>query len=111
MLKRKASALAEASRAERFKLLGCFLGGRRRSGFAGIGTGDFAAEALDPASRVDQLLLAGKEWVACGADFDHHVALVGRAGIELVATGALNVDDVVPRVNTFFWHLETLSLG
>src|ERR1019366_6165255 len=85
-------------------LLGCVLRSRSRSGLARIGPCDFAAEAFDAARGVDQLLLAGKERVAGSADFDDEVALVRGAGVELVATGALNVNSVVLRVNCFFWH-------
>ena len=90
------------------RLLGC--GGLGcGSGFAGVGTGDLAAEALDAAGGVDQLLLAGEEGVAGGADFDHQVSLVRGAGIEGVAAGALDVDGFVLRVNSFFGH-GSLSL-
>src|SRR3954449_8067692 len=44
-------------------------------------------EALDPAARVHQLLLAGVERVACRADLDVQLGL-GRTGLELVAARA-----------------------
>ena len=66
--------------------------------------GELAAEALDAAGGVDQLLLAGKEWVAGIADFYDDVALVGGARHELVAAGALDVGISVIRVDSFFWH-------
>ena len=40
-------------------------------GFAGVGFGELAAEALDAARGVDELLLAGEEGVAGRADFEH----------------------------------------
>ena len=52
-------------------------------GFARVGGGVLAAEALDAAGGVDQLLLAGEERVAGGADFDDDVALVRGAGLEV----------------------------
>ena len=54
---------------------------RLPSGLA-VGLGVLAAEALDAACGVDQLLLAGEERVAGGADFDDDVALVGGAGLK-----------------------------
>ena len=91
---------------EWLRLLGCGLCGRGRGGLAGIGVGYLAAEALDAACGVDQLLLAGKERVALRADFDDDVAFVGGAGLKVIAAGALNVDGRVLRVNSFFWHLK-----
>ena len=73
-------------------------------GLAGVRLGELAAEALDAACGVDQLLLAGEERVAGGADFDDDVALMRGAGLKRVPAGALDVDVVVLRVNTFFWH-------
>ncbi len=53
---------------------------------SGLGTLRSAAlEALHPAARIDQLLLAGVERVALGAQFDMKVGL-GRARVELVST-------------------------
>ena len=49
-------------------------------GLGGVGFGVLAAEALDATGGVHQLLLAGKERVAGGADFHVDIALVGRAG-------------------------------
>src|SRR5271154_687698 len=80
-----------------FRLLGGF-------GLAGVGLGELAAEALDAACGVDQLLLAGEEGVAGGADFENDVALVRGAGGEAVAAGALDRDFVVLRMNSLFRH-------
>jgi hypothetical protein len=49
-----------------------------------------AAEALDAAGGIDQLLLAGKERVATRADFYADVALVCRARGKGAATGAVH---------------------
>ena len=53
-----------------------------------------AAEALDAAAGVDELLLAGVEGVAGGADLDADLGLRG-AGDELVAARAVNVGEDV----------------
>ena len=79
-------------------------------GFAGGGVGYLAAEALDAAGGVDQLLLAGEERVAVGADFNDDIALVRGAGLKVVAAGAFDVDALVLRVNGFFWHGANLFL-
>jgi hypothetical protein len=63
-----------------------------------------AAEALNAACRIDQLLLAGEERVAGGADFYVDVALVGRASREIVAARAYNPDFVIVWMNTLLWH-------
>ena len=68
------------------RLLGCGFG------LACVGLGELAAEALDAACGVDQLLLAGEERVAGGADFEDDVALVGGAGLKVSSAGALDVD-------------------
>src|SRR5258708_3792722 len=73
-------------------------------GFAGVGFVELAAEPLDAAGGVDQLLLTGEERVTGGADFDDDVALVRGAGLEGRSAGAFDVNVSVLRVNTFFWH-------
>ena len=78
-------------------------------GFARLGVGYLATEALDAACGIDQLLLAGKERVAGSADFNDDVALVRGTRLEGVAAGALQVDDFVLRVDSLFWH-DSLSL-
>src|SRR3954463_14532619 len=63
---------------------------RRRLAALAAGPGLAALEPLDAAPRVDQLLTAGVERVAVGADL--HVQLgLGRTGRELVAAGAADV--------------------
>src|SRR5438876_8814260 len=61
-------------------------------GFAGIGFVELAAETLDAACGVDQLLLAGEVGVAVRADFDDDVALVRGAGLKAGPAGALDVN-------------------
>ena len=69
----------------------------------GGGVGILFGEAFDAACGVNQLLFAGEEGVAIGADFDfEHVALDGRAGGEIVAAGAVNGDGVIVGMNTGF---------
>ena len=90
------------------RLLGGSLAGGFR--FAGVGFVELAAEALNTAGGVDQLLLAGKVRVAMGADFDDDVALVRGAGFKAGPAGALDVDGFILRVNTLFWHVLVLFL-
>src|SRR5690349_9968830 len=59
-----------------------------------------AAETLDAASGVDQLLLAREKRVAVRADFYVDVVLARRAGQETVATGAVNAHFVVVGMNS-----------
>src|SRR5439155_1421323 len=66
-------------------------------GFAGVRFVELAAEALDAAGGVDQLLLAGEEGVAGGADFDDDVALVRGAGLKGRSAGAFDVNISVLR--------------
>ena len=61
-------------------------------GFSRVAFGVLAAETLDAAGGVHELLLAGKEGVAGGADFYADVAFVGRTGDECVAAGAMHAD-------------------
>src|SRR4051812_31406598 len=60
--------------------------------------GEPLLEPLDATTRVDELLLAGVERVALGADLDGHVAL-GGACLELVPTRALDDRELVLRVD------------
>ena len=67
---------------------------------------ELAAEPVDAACGVDQLLLAGEERVAGGADFEDDVALVGGTRLEDGSAGALYVDVFILRVNPLLRHLE-----
>ena len=76
-------------------------------GFGGFdfggGVGVFLGEAFDAAGGVNQLLLAGEEGVAIGADFDVElVALDGRASLKIVAAGAVHRYGVIVGMNTGF---------
>lgn len=76
-----------------------FLCGGGGGGFVGV----LLLEALDAAGCVDQLLLAGEEWVALRADFDaDQFAFAGGAGLEGASAGAVNRDSVIIGVNSFF---------
>jgi len=69
----------------------------------GSGVGVLLGEALDAAGGVNQLLLAGEEGVAIGADFDVQLfALDGRASLEIMAAGAVHRDGVIVGVDTGF---------
>src|ERR1039457_3428048 len=57
-------------------------------------------EAIDASGGVHQLLAAGAERVARGADFHTHVALVGGARLEGVGAGAGDINLVVSGVNS-----------
>src|SRR5579872_1310548 len=57
--------------------------------------GVLAAEAFHTSGGVQQLLLAGKEGVAGGADFHVDVAPVGGAGGKGVTAGAMHADFVI----------------
>ena len=63
--------------------------------------GVLLAKPVNAPSRVDQALLTGVERVALVADVDGQFLASGTR-LERVATGALNVDDCVLRVNAFF---------
>ena len=63
-----------------------------------------AAEALDAACRIHQLLLAGEERMAIRADFYVNIALMGRTGREVVTARANNPNFVIVWMNTLLWH-------
>jgi len=69
-----------------------------RSGSWGV-LGVLAAEALDAAGGIHQLLFAGEERVATGADFYVDVALVRGTCGEAAPAGAEHADFVVCRMN------------
>lgn len=74
---------------------GCF-------GLSGIALRVLAAEALDAAGRVHELLLAGKERMASGTNFYADVALVSGAGDKCVTAGAMDPNFVVAGMNGCF---------
>src|SRR5947209_3169397 len=59
-------------------------------------------KAADAAFRIDQLLTAGEERMATGADFHADVALMRGAGAEGMPTGADDVSFFVSGVNSGF---------
>jgi hypothetical protein len=76
-------------------------------GFGGFdfggGVGVLFGEAFDAASSVNQLLFAGEERVAIGADFDVELlAFDGRASLEIIAAGTVDCYGVIVGVNTGF---------
>ena len=74
------------------------LSGRSRSAvFLGI----LAAEALYAAGRVHQLLFAGKEGMARGADFNADVAAMGGAGDKGIAAGTMDAHFVISGMNSW----------
>jgi len=77
----------------------CGFGGSGGFGLAGVALGVLAAEALDATGGVHELLFAGEEGVAGGADFDADVALVGGTGHKCVAAGAVHAGFVVSRMD------------
>ena len=75
-------------------------------GFGGCFLAIALVEAIDASRGIDQLLFAGEERVACRANFDVQVALLGGAGLERLAAGAGNSYIDVFWVNSWF-HLVT----
>jgi hypothetical protein len=69
------------------------------------------AEALDTAGSVDNLLLAGVERMAGGADFDVQWLDAGGLSGELVATAAGDFDLAVVRVDGVFHFIVLSSAG
>jgi hypothetical protein len=61
-------------------------------------------ELVNAAAGVDQLLLAGVEGMALGADFNGDILLCGT-GLDYVAAGALDGGLLVIRMNSFF-HIK-----
>ena len=78
---------------------GCAFGG----GFLAIAL----VEAIDASGGIDQLLLAGKERVASGTNFNVQVTFLGGASFEGLAARAGDGDLDVFWVNSWF-HLITL---
>jgi len=67
--------------------------------FGGIGLCVFASETLDAAGGIEQFLLAGKERVTGGANFNADVALMGRTGHKRVTARAMDAHFVIARMN------------
>ena len=78
----------------------------------GGGFGVLFREALDAACGVDQLLLAGEERVATGADFNaEHVALDRRASLESIPASAVYGHGVIIGMDTGFHGLPFVASG
>ena len=71
-------------------------------GFSRVALGVLAAETLDAAGGVHELLLAGKEGMAGSADFYADVALVGGASNKCVTAGAMHADFAVAGMDGCF---------
>ena len=71
-------------------------------GFSRVALGVLAAEALHASGGVHELLLAGEEGMAGGADFYADVALVSRACGKRVSAGAMHSDLVVAGMDSCF---------
>src|SRR5208283_5400460 len=71
----------------------------------------FFLEAVDAAFGIDQLLLAGEERMAAGADFHADIALMRGARLELVAAGANHIHFFVSRVDSRFHGVARTFLG
>src|SRR5713226_2801090 len=65
------------------------------------GVGVFLGEALDPARGVQELLLAGEEGMAIGADFNvQPVPFDSGPSLEIVSASAVNGNRVIVGMNT-----------
>ena len=90
-----------------------FCGGGFGGFYFGGGIGVLLGEAFDAAGGVDELLLAGEEGMAVGADFDVELgALDGGASVKIIAAGAVDCDGVIVGVNTgFHGKLHSVAAG
>jgi hypothetical protein len=76
-----------------------------------LGLGVLATEALNAARGVDQLLFAGEERVAVGANFGVDIAFVRGARGEVVPARADHANLVIVRMDPLLRHdSKTLSL-
>jgi hypothetical protein len=101
LLTQRRPPLLEASIADLPRLFcGCRL--------ACIGLGILAAETLDPARSIDQLLLTGEEWVAGGTNFYVDIALVRGPRFKVRTTSTLHPDLFIAWMYSLFWHLKNL---
>jgi hypothetical protein len=71
--------------------------------------GVLSLESLDPAGRIDQLLLAGEEGVALGTDFQVDFGL-GRTGPECFTARTLHHRVDIVGVNTRFHYSPPISV-
>ncbi len=66
-------------------------------------------EPIHASRSVNQLLFAGKKWVASGADFHVQIAFFGRTGLKSFAASATYCDLVIVWVNCWFHCLSSLA--
>jgi hypothetical protein len=69
-----------------------------------LSLGILATEALDASSGVHQLVFAGEERMAVGADFNVDVAMVRGTRAETVPAGADDSYFFVIRMDPSLWH-------
>jgi hypothetical protein len=67
-------------------------------------------KAVNTPAGIHQFLLSGKERVAFGANFNPDV-LLGRGSLDLVATGADNLDGLILWMDSLFHAISPLSGG
>jgi len=77
--------------------------------FGGAGFLILLLKLIDAARGVNQLLAAGEERVAVGANFNADVALMRRARLKHVSTGADYIELVISGVNSSFHFKGNLS--
>jgi hypothetical protein len=80
-----------------------------RFGLGGVAFRVFAAEAFYAAGGVHELLLACKEGMTGGADFNTDIAFVRRARNKCVPAGAMHPDLAVVRMDSCF-HVNSTSI-
>src|SRR5438128_2154333 len=71
-------------------------------------------ESINAPGRINQLLLAGKEWMTSRANLDMQVAFASRTRLELFAARAGHFYFAILRMNSgfhFFPHFIQLSLS
>ncbi len=83
----------------------------RRLDRCGLGTACVSTfEPVNTSGRIDQLLLAGKERVAVGTNFDVQVFLHRRTRLERMAAGTNNVYFLIVRMNFWFHNLTSFAV-
>tara|TARA_Y100000758_G_scaffold283071_1_gene231627 strand:+ start:155 stop:493 length:339 start_codon:yes stop_codon:yes gene_type:complete len=73
----------------------------------GVQLSIFLFEFFDTAGGVNQFLLTGEKWVACGADFHSHIAH-GTSHLELVSTCAGYCTERIFRMNPSFHFIPLI---
>ena len=85
------------------------LSGLGRGGLNGT-TGITLVKAVNASSRIDQLLLAGKERMACRANFYVKFLTHGRACLKNAAAGTRNCDLVVIWMYFLFHNVTSFAV-